>query len=328
VTLIAAFVASLAVWAAAPTSTAAAAERCDGVWVVVDAHGAGGSLTSRCARDPATGLDALAEAGHSYSFVPRVPGMVCTIDARPDPCNGAPADAYWSYWTAKAGGSWTYSSTGAGSRVPKAGEVEGWAFGAGAPPRTAPPTNPPPEPEKASEPEPSADAGSGSAPSRTTRPSPSTSTTPAPEPTPRSSRASDTAADTHAATGDGATADGAPASDDADDEPPEGGDAGDEPPEGDDDADAAADPAPSSTPTSRPSPEEAEERGVGADGDRAADDRAPVDPPERDADGEVALSAPGDGGTMTGLVAGGALAATIAGAGAFEVRRRRLAADG
>jgi hypothetical protein len=118
----------------------AAAGTCDGVWVVVDASQLGGGLTTRCAPgDPSSGLDALRAAGHAYAFVPRVPGMVCTIDGRPDPCNGAPSDAYWSYWHAEAGGSWTYASRGAGQRDPAPGSVEGWAFGAGDPPGTAPP---------------------------------------------------------------------------------------------------------------------------------------------------------------------------------------------
>jgi len=97
---------------------------CDGVWVVVDARAAGASLTTTCVPgDPASGLAALEQAGSSYTFVPRIPGMVCTIDARPDPCNGAPADAYWSYWYAEAGGSWTYATLGAGSRDPAPGGV-------------------------------------------------------------------------------------------------------------------------------------------------------------------------------------------------------------
>ena len=60
------------------------------------------------------------------------PGLLCRINGEPasDPCHGAPPpDAYWGYWHAPRGGSWTYSSSGAGSRVPPAGSVEGWSFG-------------------------------------------------------------------------------------------------------------------------------------------------------------------------------------------------------
>lgn len=150
--------AACAVALASPTE--ASTGSCDGVWVVVDARAAGGSLTTRCAPgDPSSGLAALESAGFSYAFVPRIPGFVCTIDGRPDPCNGAPAEAYWSYWHSPAGGSWTYSSAGAGNRDPAPGSVEGWRFGDGsAPPGIAPPANaPPPAPE----PEPPTDSSDG-----------------------------------------------------------------------------------------------------------------------------------------------------------------------
>ena len=142
-----------AVTGVGPVAPASAAG-CDGVWVVVDARGLGGSITTRCAPGtPGSGLAALEGAGHAYSFVPRNPGMVCTIDARPEPCNGAPADAYWSYWHAEAGGSWTYATRGAGNRTPPPGSVEGWRFGDGsAPPGSAPP---------AAAPAPPADAAAG-----------------------------------------------------------------------------------------------------------------------------------------------------------------------
>jgi hypothetical protein len=137
---------------ASPVAPPAAADTCDGVWVVVDARAAGGPLSTRCAPgSPADGLVALQQAGHAYAFVPRIPGMVCTIDARPDPCNGAPVSAYWSYWYAEAGGSWTYATVGAGARTPSPGSVEGWRFGDGsAAPGVAPPSNqpsPPAEPD-------------------------------------------------------------------------------------------------------------------------------------------------------------------------------------
>ncbi len=131
---------------ASPAAPPAEAATCDGVWVVVDARAAGGSISTRCAEgDPANGLVALREAGHTITDVPGNPGMVCTIDRRPDPCNRAPSDAYWSYWHAPAGGSWTYSNLGAGNRNPAPGTVDGWRFGDGsAPPGTPPPANAPP----------------------------------------------------------------------------------------------------------------------------------------------------------------------------------------
>lgn len=141
----------------ASAAPAAAASTCEGVWVVVDASAIGGATTVRCASgNPASGLDALVGAGHAYSFVPNLPGMVCIIDGRPATCNGAPSDAYWSYWYAQAGGSWTYSQRGAATRDPQPGSVEGWAFGAGDPPSVAPPAPPEPDPDPDPEPEPTA----------------------------------------------------------------------------------------------------------------------------------------------------------------------------
>jgi hypothetical protein len=89
--------------------------------------------------NPKNGLAALKGAGFSYSFVPKIPGFVCRINALPKPCNGAPATAYWSYWHAKRGGKWVSASVGAGSYHPAPGSVQGWAFGAGKPPRISPP---------------------------------------------------------------------------------------------------------------------------------------------------------------------------------------------
>ncbi|MPZ25487.1 MAG: hypothetical protein GEV12_03330 [Micromonosporaceae bacterium] len=139
--------AGLAVAAPASPAAAAACPDARGVTVVVDFAGLGGGVAVRCAPgDPATGLAALTGAGFGYAFVPRQPGLVCQIDGLPNPCNGAPQDAYWSYWHAERGGSWQFSSRGAGSFDPTPGTVEGWAFGAADPPGVPPPAPPAPPP--------------------------------------------------------------------------------------------------------------------------------------------------------------------------------------
>lgn len=118
-----------------------------GVSVVVDFGGLGGGVQTGCAPgDPTSGLAALQSAGFGYSFVPNRPGFVCRVNSLPDPCNGAPAHAYWSYWYAPAGGTWTYSNLGAASRDPAPGSAEGWAFGDGDPPGVPPPQAAPPGP--------------------------------------------------------------------------------------------------------------------------------------------------------------------------------------
>lgn len=129
---------------AAPMASAADCSTSTGVTVVVD-YGSLGGTSVRCATDRRSGESALTSAGHTFTYVsPRQP-MICTIDRLPDPCNNAPTTAYWSYWHASPGGDWVYSTTGAGSYQPKAGSVEGWAFGAGKPPSTQPPAAPRPK---------------------------------------------------------------------------------------------------------------------------------------------------------------------------------------
>ncbi|HEX5532561.1 MAG TPA: hypothetical protein VFX33_02340 [Actinomycetales bacterium] len=135
--------------AAAPAHAATCST--DQVTVIVDFAGLGGGVQTGCAPAGGTGLDALRQAGFPYTFHPRFVGLVCTIKSKPDPCNGAPVDAYWSYWHS-SGGSWSYSNEGAGTYRPNAGTSEGWAFGAGAAPRAAaakPTPKPAPEPSSA-----------------------------------------------------------------------------------------------------------------------------------------------------------------------------------
>jgi hypothetical protein len=155
---------------AAPAAEAAACSGSSGVTVVVDFGSLGGGVQTGCAGgDPASGLAALSAAGHGYTFVPRQFGLVCQIDARPNPCNGAPTTAYWSYWHATRGGSWSYATAGAGGYNPQPGTVEGWAFGAGGRPGIAPPAAPAPPPP---------------APKPTTKPAPRPSAQPPPAPAP------------------------------------------------------------------------------------------------------------------------------------------------
>jgi hypothetical protein len=117
----------------------ASAAGCAGVKVVVDFTALGGGVQTECAPgDYATGLDALKGAHFTYSFVPRQPGFVCTINSLPNPCTKPTPSAYWSYWHATPGGTWTYSTAGAGSYDPAPGTVEGWSFGAGTAPGATP----------------------------------------------------------------------------------------------------------------------------------------------------------------------------------------------
>lgn len=120
---------------------AAACSGTTGVTVVVDF----GSHTSvGCAPgDPANGYDALNAAGFSTVLAQgNGAGALCRIDGFPtgSTCSSMPpANAYWAYFHAKRGGTWAYSDTGGGSYDPAPGSVEGWSFGSGKAPSTAPP---------------------------------------------------------------------------------------------------------------------------------------------------------------------------------------------
>jgi hypothetical protein len=135
---------------ASPVS-AAACRSSTAVTVVVDFASLGGGEQTRCTGvDPPSGLAALRDAGFTPTRAAQQPGyFVCRIDGKPasDPCQRtSPANAYWSYWHAKRGGTWTYSDVGPADYDPPPGTVEGWAFGAGKPPTSRPPAPAPAAP--------------------------------------------------------------------------------------------------------------------------------------------------------------------------------------
>jgi hypothetical protein len=133
----------------------------DGVTVVIDYQGLGGGTQATCALglgSGANGRSALSAIGASTQGTAHDgDAFVCRLNGRPsasevlslpsgdyqETCeNTPPSNAYWSYWYADNGGSWTYSTSGAGQHRVKAGGFEGWSFnlgGANAPaPRFAP----------------------------------------------------------------------------------------------------------------------------------------------------------------------------------------------
>ena len=111
---------------------------CEGVAVVVDSGE--GETAVGCAADPATGIEALTQAGFAVVEVGSFPGAVCRIDEFPETDCGPmpPADASWTYWYADADGEWAYSSVGAHMRDPDEGDVDGWVFGSSEPPGLTP----------------------------------------------------------------------------------------------------------------------------------------------------------------------------------------------
>jgi hypothetical protein len=137
--------AGLVVTSATPAQ-ASACSGTTGVTVVVDFTAFGGGVTVECAHgDPDTGIEALQDAGFTVigtqrwglAFVCRINNLPAPVD---EPCiDTPPVNAYWSYWHATPGGSWSYSPVGASSYDPTPGTVEGWSFGAGSAPGITPP---------------------------------------------------------------------------------------------------------------------------------------------------------------------------------------------
>jgi hypothetical protein len=108
-----------------------------GVTVVVDFSAFGQGVETRCvssATSSTSGVDALQSAGFTPTPVQTYGlAFVCRIDGLPgeqdENCKQTPpASAYWSYWYASNGGSWTYSSQGPASHKVKVGGFEGWRF--------------------------------------------------------------------------------------------------------------------------------------------------------------------------------------------------------
>ncbi|KGM17472.1 hypothetical protein N867_03010 [Actinotalea fermentans ATCC 43279 = JCM 9966 = DSM 3133] len=123
-------------WPAAVDVSGACADE-SGVTVVVDATELEGDVTVGCASDPATGTEALAQAGIAETRDPS--GYICAVGGLPDPCPTEFTGSYWSYWTAAPGGEWTAYAEGSDTAVPAAGSVEGWRYGDGTqPPAVAP----------------------------------------------------------------------------------------------------------------------------------------------------------------------------------------------
>jgi hypothetical protein len=154
---------------------AAACSGSTGVTVVIDY---GSSSSTLCALDSSSAIKVLTSVA-SVTYPPMYQGtVVCQINSVPaQPCQRMPpSSAYWAFFHASRGGSWTYSSSGVAEYDPAPGTVIGFAFGSGGAPSSAPPA-----PIASSTPKPSPSPSASSTP----RPSSSASSTPRPT-TPRS----------------------------------------------------------------------------------------------------------------------------------------------
>jgi hypothetical protein len=152
-----ALMALLLVLGAAPKPAAAAGDH--HAAVIVDTGGAAAPIpvVVTFSGDSISGLEALQLAGADPAVIgfSGLGGAVCALDGVGHPatnatCLGEPSDPrFWAYWHVPAGQSGfnesTYSRAGAGSVRVHDGDVEGWRYGTGEPPRSVPIDLPAPE---------------------------------------------------------------------------------------------------------------------------------------------------------------------------------------
>ncbi|MEO7007012.1 MAG: hypothetical protein ABI065_08270, partial [Terrimesophilobacter sp.] len=116
---------------ASATATNSACVDGNDVNVVVDFTELGGSVETGCApSDAPTGRAALLAAG--FVATNSGQGLICAIDAKPDPCPATFKGSFWSYWHSARDGSWTSYQVGADASHPVSGELEGWRYNDGA----------------------------------------------------------------------------------------------------------------------------------------------------------------------------------------------------
>ncbi|MEO6019922.1 MAG: hypothetical protein ABIP45_06705 [Knoellia sp.] len=133
------------VGASAPAQ-AASCSGTNGVTVVIQSSN--GTSTHCASGDPSSAMNALASVA-SVTQVQTQPGFICQIDGYPNTnCSRTPpASAYWAFFHGGAGGSWTYSQSGAASYDPAPGSSIGFRFGSGAAPSVSP-ASPAPAPTR------------------------------------------------------------------------------------------------------------------------------------------------------------------------------------
>lgn len=111
-----------------PSAAAVSIDQClnDGkVWLTVSTD-KGESLANQCVGNPATGAEALTNAGLELV---RDKGMLCTIGGYPAQCPATFTGEYWQYYQGTPGSAWQYSQLGADDAKPTGGTIEGWCYG-------------------------------------------------------------------------------------------------------------------------------------------------------------------------------------------------------
>lgn len=165
-----------------------------GVSVVVDFGGLQDVIAGGCDPDGGgvAGSKVMTDAGFTYTYTQRFPGLVCRVNDKPADAgcvNAPPTDAYWGLFWSDGTSGWKYSSAGIASlKVPEGGSI-GWRWQDGGErdlPRVAPNPKPVPTPTAAPTTKPTQQPNQGPATEPGEQPTkqPSTSAAPSPTPTP------------------------------------------------------------------------------------------------------------------------------------------------
>lgn len=97
----------------------------DQVWLLVVTD-TGEVLANECVGTPATGEEALTDAGLALGYDSNQ--FICSIAGHPAECPTTFTGAFWNYYQGKAGAEYAFSQVGAGESKPEPGTIEAWCY--------------------------------------------------------------------------------------------------------------------------------------------------------------------------------------------------------
>ena len=97
----------------------------DKVWLLV-VDEAGDALANQCVGNPASGEEALTNAGITLQFGDG--RMICTMNGHPETCPAVFDGSYWASYQGAPGKEYTYATVGPAESKPVGGTIEAWCF--------------------------------------------------------------------------------------------------------------------------------------------------------------------------------------------------------
>lgn len=109
----------------------------DNVWLLVVDEDTN-VIANQCVGTPATGVDALTEAGVKLGYDAN--NFICSMNDHPAPCPATFNGQFWNYYQGTVGKDYAFSQVGANESKPAAGSVEAWCYNAAGEESCTPPT--------------------------------------------------------------------------------------------------------------------------------------------------------------------------------------------